>query len=260
MSYQGRSVDLEWPAEGSYLGASPVSVGSSPGGETVGPVNPRPVVRIRDLGNGRWSDPEPLLWLDIGNLTHVIAIPDGILNHQIVGAQPFGDPDHVRFEPGAVVVMRSKGNPGTVELIEVDASGDTVWHRRVKLAPRRLTSEVVDEVAETFLAHHASPGTPPARLREAYYDGLYQPEYVPPSEGPPLLTASREVWIRTPELLDSMRVYYAVRRGDPSGLPRRVLLPESLWVTDATETHVWGVQWDSLGMPHIIGRRLVSPL
>ena len=28
VSYQGLPVDLEWPAEGSYLGASPVSVGS----------------------------------------------------------------------------------------------------------------------------------------------------------------------------------------------------------------------------------------
>ena len=166
----------------------------------------------------------------------------------------------MRFEPGAAVVMRPKGNPGTVELIEVDASGDTVWHRRVELAPRRLTSAMVDEVAERFLAQQASPSTPPARLRRSYYDGLYQPEYVPPAEGPPVLTASREVWIRTPELLDTLRVYYAVRRGDSTGLPRRVLVPESLWVTDATETHVWGVQWDSLGMPHIIGRRLVSPL
>ena len=103
-----------------------------------------PVLSVRDLGNGQWSDPEPLLWLEIGNLTHVISTPDGILNHEIVTAQPFGDPDHVRFEPGAAVVMRPKGDPGTVELIEVDASGDTIWHRRVELAPRRLTSAMVD--------------------------------------------------------------------------------------------------------------------
>lgn len=54
-------------------------------------------------------------------------------------------------------------------------------------------------------------------------------------------------------------MYYAVPRGDRTGLPRRVLVPEWLWVTDATETHVWGVQRDSLGRPLIIGRRLVPP-
>ena len=259
VSYQGRSVDLHWPAEGSYMGAPPINISSTPTGEALLPDARRPVVRIRDLGSGRWSDPEPFLWLDIGNMTHVISIPDGVLNLEIVTAQPFGDPDHVRFEPGAAVVMRPKGDPGTVELIEVDASGDTVWHRRVDLAPRPLTSEMVDEVAETFLAQPASRDIPPARLRQAYFEQLYQPEYVPPAEAPPVLTASGEVWIRTPEVLDTLRVYYAVPRGDPDGLLRRVLLPASLWLTDATETHVWGAQWDSIGRPHVIGRRLVAP-
>ena len=260
LSYQGRSVDLHWPDEGSYLGDLAIAVGSTPTGEALVPDPRTPVLRVRDLGDGRWSDPEPLLWLEIGNLTHVISIPDGMPTDRFVTSQPFGDPDHVRFEPGAAVVMRPKGDPGTVELIEVDATGDTVWHRRVELAPRRLTSDMVDGVAETWLAQRASRVMPPARLRQAYYDGLYQPEYVPPAEAPPVLTASGEVWIRTPEVLDNLRVYYAVPRGEPAGLLRRVLLPESLWLTDATETHIWGAQWDSIGRPHVIGRRLVAPV
>ncbi|MDE2983190.1 MAG: hypothetical protein OXU69_00670 [Gemmatimonadota bacterium] len=166
------------------------------------------------------------------------------------------------FEPGAVVVLRSKGKPGTAEIIEVEVGGDTIWHRRVELGvPRRLTSEMVAEAAETWVDGVLSTSSryTPARLRESYYDGLHQPEYMPPSEGPPLLTASGEVWVRTPELLDTLRVYYAVPRGDRTGVPRRVLVPASLWVTDATETHVWGTRWDSLGQPHIVGRRLVPP-
>ena len=257
LNYQGRSVDLHWPDAGSYLGSLPITTSSTPTGEPVLPDPRTPVLSVRDLGNGEWSDPEPLLWLDIGNLTHVISISERVLDRQIVTAQPFGDPDHVRFEPGAAVVMRPKGDPGTVELIEVDASGDTVWHRRVELAPRRLTSAMVDEVAETWLAQRASRDIPPARLRESYYDGLYRPEYVPPAEAPPVLTASGEVWIRTPEVVDTLRVYYTVPRGDRTGLLRRVLLPESMWLTDATETHVWGAQWDAVGRPHVIGRRLV---
>ena len=257
VSHQGLSVELNWAFKGSYLGTPIIPSILESGWEGLAgePVTRKPVVRVRDLGDGRWSNPEPVLWLDISNRVHIITLPNG---RQVITSQWFGDPDHVRFEPGAAVVMRSKSSPGTVELTEVDVSGDTVWHRRLELPPRRLTSAIMAEAAERFVAQRASGGAPATQLRQAYYDGLYQPEYVPPAEGPPVLTASREVWIRTSELQDTLRVYYAVPRGDPTGSPRRVLLPESLWVTDATETHVWGVQWDSLDRPHVVGRRLVA--
>ena len=261
MSYQGLPVDLNWTAEGSYLGKPSIPDMLESGSMGFAPVTRTPVVRVRDLGDGRWSDPEPLLWMDIGNRIHSIPVPGpGGVDGAVVTTQPFGDPDHVRFEPGAAVVMRSKGNPGTVELVEVDASGDTTWHRRVELIPRRLTSAMVEEVEEReikFLAQHAPPGTPTARLRRGFFEGLYQPEYLPPADGPPVLTTSSEVWIRTTELRDTLRAYYAVPRGDPTGTPRRVLLPEAFWVTDATQTHVWGVQWDSMDRPRVIGRRLL---
>ena len=264
LSYQGLPVDIQWPTGGSYLGTPIIPNVLEVGWGGLAPVTRMPVVRIRDLGDERWSDPEPLLWVDISNRTHYVVLPgDGAGDTVFVTrSQPFGDPDFAQFEPGAVVVLRSKGDPGTVELIEVEVGGDTTWHRRVELAaPRRLTSAMVDEGAEMWVAGRSSRSSrhPPARLREGYYDGLYQPEYIPPSEGPPVLTASREVWIRTPEILDTLRVYYAVPRGDRAGVLRRVLVPASLWVTDATETHVWGARWDSLGQPHIVGRRLVPP-
>lgn len=262
VSYQGLPVEIEWSAEGSYLGTPLIPSELQAGWEGLAPVTRTPVLHGRDLGDGRWSDPEPLLWLDISNRIHYIVIPrDGGRDSVFVTSfQPFGDPDYVRYEPGAVVLLRSKGDPGTVELIEVEVGGDTTWHRRVELgAPRRLTSAMVDETVETWVAWRSSRSSRhrPARLREAFYRGLYQPEYVPPAAAPPVLTASREVWIRTSELLDTVRVYYAVPRDDPAGLPRRVLVPEALWVTDATETHIWGVEWDSLGRPYIVGRRLV---
>ena len=264
LSYQGLPVNLHWPAGSSYLGTLFIPNELEVGWGGLAPVTRMPVVRVRGLGNGQWSDPEPLLWVDISNRIHYKVLPgDGAGDTTFVtGSQPFGDPDQLQFEPGTVVVLRSKGKPGTVEIIEVEVGGDTIWHRRVELGvPRRLTSAMVDDAAEgwvTALLARSSRHTP-ARLRKSYYDGLHQPEYMPPSEGPPILTASTEVWIRTPELLDTLRVYYAVPRGDSIGLPRRVLVPESLWVTDATRTHVWGARWDELGRPHIVGRRLVPP-
>ena len=77
-----------------------------------------------------------------------------------------------------------------------------------------------------------------------------------------VLTASGEVWLTTFEKSgrsDTLAVYYAVRRGDMTGRPRRVLLPESMSFHDATDTHVWGIWKDSLDVPHVVGRRLVPP-
>ncbi len=71
-------------------------------------------------------------------------------------------------------------------------------------------------------------------------------------------TASGEVWLKTFERSDTLVVYHAVRRGDMTGEPRRVLLPESISFRDATDTHVWGIWKDSLGVPHVVGRRLVA--
>lgn len=157
VSYQGLPVELHWLAGGSYLGTVIIPNQLESGWEGLAPVTRMPLVRVRDLGDGLWSDPEPLLWLDISNRMHLISFP-GDLPFAIT-SQPFGDPDHVRFEPGAAVVMRSKGHPGTVELIEVDSDGDTTWHRRVELAPdMRLTSAMVDEVVEDFVAGLVSQG------------------------------------------------------------------------------------------------------
>ena len=268
MGFQGLPISILWMADGSYLGVASISSDLEVGEElgatgyrATRPVTRTPVVRVRDLGDGRWSDPEPLLWLDISNGSHVMRLPGGA---RARGSQPFGDPDVVRFEPGVAVVMRTKGDPGTMELIEVDASGDSTWHRRLAVTPRRLTPAMVDEASEWVYDRgvreaHERAGLPwnPELLREAFNDRLYRPEYLPVSSFPHVLSVSGEVWVRTSELVDTLRVHYAVPRGDATGFFRRVLVPESLWVSDATETHVWGFQIDSMGRPRIVGRRLV---
>lgn len=64
------------------------------------------------------------------------------------GRQWFGDADRVVFEPDAAVVMRVKGEPGTVEPLETSVAGDTVWHRHLQLEPRRLTARMIEEEAD----------------------------------------------------------------------------------------------------------------
>jgi len=156
--------------------------------------------------------------------------------------------------------MRQKGAPGAVELIEVEVTGDTVWQRVFGTEPRRLTPRMVSVAAAPLLDMLGArlPGTPRARLEAIYEERLHRPEYVPAVEGPPYLTSSGEVRLRTTELADTLRVHYAVRRGDMARPLRRVLLPEGYWLSDASDTHLWGVVLDELNVPRIVGRRLIE--
>lgn len=260
LKYEGLSVELAPPRDGVYLGRAvvPPAMEAAAGPFAAdGPVQREPLLRVRRSETGEWLDPEPLLWLDIGNRVMVAEFPDG---SAFFGGQRFADHDQVRFEPGAAIVMRTKGGPGSVELIEVDGAGDTVWHRRLQLEPREVTPQMLDEVLEDWLDIFAplhAETLSRQEVRDIYYEALYKPAHLPAAEGRPIPTSSGEIWFRTHEVEGDLRVHYAVRRGDMDEPPRRVLLPEWLRVSDATETHVWGVRRDENEAPQVVGRKLV---
>ncbi len=257
VSYQGFRLELHRPGpDSAYLGVPQFPAMPQVGSDDVGAFDRQPILQVRDAGSGEWDDPRPVFWLDRSNRTHVMQIPDA---GEFFGAQPFGDSDQVAFAPGRAVVLRQKGAPGEVELIEIGSAGDTVWHRRLQFEPRRLTDRMVDEAAEAMMAMLGQrlPQTPRGRLRQIYDEGLHRPDFLPPVYGPPVLTSSGEVWLRTNEISDTLRVHHVVERGDAGSEPRQVLLPEGMWIYDATETHVWGVRQDALDVPRIVGRRLI---
>ena len=261
LGYQGFGVILAWPHDGGYQGFPQVSADVEAGRVGLPPVDRQPVIRVRRSDAGQWDQPEPLLWLDVSNRMHVMELADG---SPLFGRQWFSDADRVLFELDAAVVMRLKGEPGAVELLETNVAGDTVWHRRLRLEPRRLTARMVEELVDGAVEELApalsSPESPMRvsreQLREMYRDALHTPEYLPAAERH-VLTASGEVWIKTTERSDTLRVYYVVGRDNLDEPPRRVLLPESLMVHDAPGTHVWGIWRDSMDRPHVVGRRLV---
>ncbi len=94
-------------------------------------------------------------------------------------------------------------------------------------------------------------------MRRLAEEALYVSEYLP-AVAAALVTASDELWLRSPEESDGRRVWYAVRRHDVVAEPRRVLLPEWFQLRDATKTHVWGLRLDAEGGVRIVGRRLVK--
>ena len=254
LRFEGRKLDLSSVKDGTYLGTPWVKPGTVFGPPGSGPR--QPLLRVRAAGENRWHDPEPLLWLDFGNRQLAAQLPDG---QQIFMAQPFGDADRVRFQPGRAVVMRLKGGPGAVELIEVNPKGDTVWQRHLQLEPLALTGQMVDDYVERHVEaygpsfhHRASP----QQLRQMFQDSLYTPGHLPAAKQL-YLAASGDIWLQTMEMSDTLRTYYMVRRGESDSQPRRVLLPEWLAVLDATKTHVWGVKGTWAERPQVVGRRLV---
>ncbi|MYA65184.1 MAG: 6-bladed beta-propeller [Gemmatimonadetes bacterium] len=257
VSYQGLGLAVTFPLDGTYLGVVRANADLEAGIDGLPPFVRQPLLSVRRSGTGQWEIPRPVLWLDVSNRIRVLKHPDGNPSY---GSQPFGDADQFRLERGAAVVMRLKEAPGAVELVEVSGEGDTVWHRRLSFEPRRLTSGMVEqeiEEAVDILAPDAPQGMSRPVLRDALSESLYRPQYLPAAEGPPVLTASGEVWLKTYEVSDTLRTHYVVRRGESDEVPRRLLLPEWFRVRDATATHVWGVWWDAMDRPHVVGRRLV---
>ncbi len=256
VSYQGFPLVLVSVKNGIFLGHASIPLSLETGMPGVRMMDQHPVLRVQESEPEHWQSPEPLLWQDVRNRVQDVQLTESRGSYR---AQPFGDSDQVAYEPGAVVAVRRNREPGQVELVEVSAAGDTVWHRYLQFEPRPLTAQVIEQVGEEFIRDYAARSDMSVSMvRAAYYESLYQPEYVPAVEGKPVLSASGEVWLASTEAADTFSVYYVVGRGTTTEPPRRVLLPEGMYVTDATSTHAWGFLRDETDVPYIVGRRLVE--
>ncbi|MDE2975167.1 MAG: hypothetical protein OXU64_10710 [Gemmatimonadota bacterium] len=226
------------------------------------PVEMLPVLRLAEEG-GRWGV-DTIAILDNRNHDFSI-IPEGhsAFGGGIHGAQPLGDFDLTFFEPalGTVVVLRRNLGGGLVELVEIEADGDTILQRRVATSPVTLDRDRIASYVDRLARSYSRPGSlgssfPYRALRAAIEEALYVPNPLPGARtvhG----TASGEIWFRGFETEDSLSPWYAVSRdGTTPGL-RRVLLPPGFSATDATDTHVLGIRRDELGVEYVVGRRLV---
>ena len=256
VSYEGFPLAVASSRNGIFLGHASIPVGLEEGVPGVEPMDRQPVLRVRESEPGEWHPPEPLLWLDVRNRAQDVELGDGT---GFYTAQPFGNWDLVAYAQGAVVAVRRNRRPGEVDVVEVSATGDTVWQRRLQFEPRQLTPEVIERSTEEIIQRLSTmPDVSVSNVRAAYYESLYQPEYIPPVEGRPVLAASGEVWLASTEVADTFRVYYVADRGTTNEPIHRVLLPEGMEVTDATSTHVWGFLRDETDVPYVVGRRLMK--
>lgn len=260
LSYQDTRVGIEAPtADGGYVARPLYSASRMAGLLGDPPMERQPLLLIRRSDTGQWLPSEEIFWRDTRNELLTVVVDD---MHSFEG-QLFGDHDRAAFAHGSILVMRNAGGPpGSLDLLELDARGDTLWERRLQFDPVKLTPDRVQEVIDIRTSpEYQRPGMSAAqqlRFLQAFEQSLYQPEYLP-AVGSFFLSASDELWLKTFERSDTLRVYYTIPRGDKSGRPRRVLLPESMRAEDATATHVWGTRDDPLGVPYVVGRRLMPP-
>ena len=260
VSYQGFRLEVvSWFPDGSFLAKPRLALSVLVGARGDDPIHSVPLLRVFASGDG-WSH-RPLWRLNIRNEHLWFKLSNG--GHSF-SAQPFSDADRyeVDLSAGTVVLARNAGEnlgAGEAELLELTAAGDTVWQRWLRFDPIPLAGSVLDEQVDRFLAvlQKRAPGA--RSPRNMVDEALYAPEHLPAVKWGLFLTSfSGHVWIESHERVDTMRVWYSVRRGDNETPPRRVLLPESFRAHDATETHVWGVWSDELGVNHVEGRRLVD--
>ena len=249
VSYQGFPIRVNAHlADGSFLGrpSLPASIRLGEWGDD--PITAVPLFRVSETSEG-WRH-ETVFWRNDANA--LLAVPQGGYT-----GQPFTDADMYWEDPGTGTIVVSRGaaehlGPGETELIEVNATGDTVWKRLLRLEPHELTRSMVEAAIDDWNSVVGDLAPP----REAVEGALYLPEYLPAVKIF-FLTSSRDIWIQSHERQDTLSVWYSLRRGDNESPPRRVLLPEWLQVLDATDTHVWGVWKDELDINYVVGRKLV---
>ncbi len=258
-SFRGSRVRAEAHlSDGSYVGVAALSARVRMGIDGNDPVDQIPVFRIRETDQG-WTLGE-IYRLDQANSIFRVEYGE---DASMSTAQLLSDQDlhEVDLGTGALVVVRRKGGPGLVEVLEIAAGGDTLWRRQDMVAPIPITPELLAEYADLHTEMSRMPGLSGAGdLRKKAIEAMYVPEsgYLPAVRRL-MLSSSGHVWlrIRTEHEADTLPAWHTFPRGDVESPARKVLLPRGFRLMDATETHVWGTRRDSLDIPYVVGRRLV---
>lgn len=225
------------------------------------PILEEPVVRLDRQGDDWVAD--TIAVLDIRNRDLDLRPSESGYGWSLHALQPFGDADHVDFRAGGragstlLVTRQSRVDPGTIELDELSAGGDTLWSGRLRFDPIPLMPSDVDRAVEAEAQGIASAiQLPLGDARTLVRTAVHVPEHYPPVLDTEVMS-NGELWIRNhEEPADSLDVWYAVGIGQDAA-PRRILVPRNFYPLDATASHVWGVRFDPGSGQSVEGRRLV---
>lgn len=226
-----------------------------------------------ELGHPGWQIAVAHLRLaDDGWMADTVAMFDssgrtlGLAVHrnQMFSSQPFADHDLMYWnrQAGAVGIVNRNMGTGDVGVVEVGPGQDTVLASRVRLPLSRLGRERVEAAIASHMQRisrrlrSSDDSLAASTLDDLVEAALHIPDHLPPVTAV-VATASNEIWLRSSEPNDSMAVWYAINRTQPTSRPRRVFLPERFMLRDASHTHVWGLHVDRQFAGQVHGRRLV---
>lgn len=222
----------------------------------------RAFLHIANTG-GAWV-PDTIAVFDIMSWYVGVRGESSRFNTQVSLNQPFAADDltWTDWKAGRVGIVRGSGPPGTVEVIEIRATGDTLRHRRFSVpavpVSRERAESAIEEAVARLRPAAEQHGLDPARLRRLAEDALHVPSHFP-AVSAVVSTASGEAWLKTPEVEDGLAVWYSILRGDDDNPPRRILLPATFKLQDAVGDHVWGFSEEPSQLRHVLGLRLVPP-
>lgn len=187
-----------------------------------------------------------------------------VRRNQMFSGQPFADHDLIYWnrQAGAVGIVNRNMGTGDVEMVEVGPGQDTVLEARVQLQLSPLDRDTIEAVIASHMQRisrrlrSSDDSLAASTLHDLVEAALHIPDHLPPVTAV-VATASNEIWLRSSEPNDSMAVWYAINRTQPTSPPRRVFLPERFMLRDASHTHVWGLYVDRQFAGQAQGRRLV---
>lgn len=250
--------------DGGFLAIPAIPARVMAGWQGDDPIHELPLLRLVQ-DSDRWAI-DTLLMFDQRNQTLSIGPDDHSFLWGVHTRQPFHDSDEWYFDAGtqSVLILRKNLGPGVLELTEVSATGDTIWRERLVRHPIPFSPAVLEDYAEWLVqgliaqAQGSGASLSSNEARAAVDEAFYLPDYYPVADY--LRGMSDDVWLKTFEMadVDTLDIWYALKRDADAYSLRRILLPKRFRPHSVTDTHVWGVRRDTVGINYVAGRRLVQ--
>jgi len=132
-----------------------------------------------------------------------------------------------------------------ISLVALRSTGDTLWQRDLRYAPRRLEKTVVDSVIRKLQRSGATADA----LRRL----LFIPDFLPPVTSG-FATEDGTLWLRREEGRATVEYWILTPDGK---LTATVSVPQSLALTAARGAQVWGVEKNADDVPVVVRFRII---
>lgn len=259
-----------------YLTRKIVSAPVPETGRSVSPVVPatgdlfwgESVVLVGAVASGRWTEQPVVLMDESGRILATVAtkrleeaatsVAAG--NRVFLFMQPLINLHtlHDYAPDGSAMVVVETSEPrserGSFIVTRQTSDRDTVFHRSYSYDARPIPSEVRDSIYHSYAA---SFGIEPfARAMRVAREHVVVPEVAPPIEAVLADTRGRTWLMRNmaPENHANLIIL------SPSGrIAAMASLPKGVTPMHVSDTYLWGVEHDPLGVPYLIRYRIVHP-